>query len=170
MSTTEGTGETTQPTAAEPAQSGRGKAKRAEAEAQAQGPDDFERAVGEYNDCVGEAIREYERRLEQLNEEYVEAVDAAGGERTPEARQRALAEANERYADGVAANIAEADKAVEECFRAYTRSVGAAFGSAGGDDLTVQKLNEIAEHLTFVAAAASGAFPAWWWRPVEQQD
>jgi len=164
MSTTEGTGKTTQPAAAKAAQSGRGKAKRAEAP----GPDDFERAVSEYNDCVGEAIREYERRLEELNEQYVDAVDAAGGERTPEARQRALAEANERYADGVAASIAETDKAVESCFRAYTRGVGAAFGSAGGEDLTVQKLNEIAEHLTFVAAAASGAFPAWWWRPIDE--
>jgi hypothetical protein len=26
----------------------------------------------------------------------------------------------------------------------------------------------VASEMTFVAAAAAGTFPAWWWRPVEQ--
>jgi hypothetical protein len=145
----------------------KGRANEAEAQRKAPAPDEFERAIAGYHDCVGAVIVDYERRLQQLNDEYVEAANAAAEEPTPAAQQRALAEANERHANGTAAIIAESDEAVERCFEQFGAGLKAAFAAAKKDSLTVQKLAEVASQTAFVAAAASGAFPAWWWRPTD---
>jgi sugar-specific transcriptional regulator TrmB len=129
-------------------------------------PDAFEAAAQDYHDCVGEVIRGYEEALERLNDEYIRAVEEAATHRTPLAQQKALAEANERYANGLAENVDSADKAVEACLRQFVGALKAALGDADDDALDASKLTSIAADTLFIANAASGAFPAVWWRPV----
>lgn len=131
--------------------------------------DPFEKAVTGYHACVRQAIGRYERRLQDLNSEWSQAVEAAGREGTFEAQQRALRKANEGYANGIQENIRQADTDVEECLRQYAGDLKNAFAHADADSLGAAKLDYIGRETSFIANAAVGAFPPEWWRPLENQ-
>lgn len=125
----------------------------------------FEAAVRNYHRRVRETIADFERRLEELNTRYREAVRAAADADTFDARHEVLLVANEEYWASVRANIDTADGEVEDSLREFVDDMKAAWDGLAADDLTTGILAWIGQQTWIVASAAAGAFPAVWWRP-----
>ncbi|MDQ5822032.1 MAG: hypothetical protein M3540_11385 [Actinomycetota bacterium] len=132
-------------------------------------PNPFEQAIAGYHECVRGVIGRYEKRLEKLAVEYVDAADAASQKATAEGQQKAFADATERYNQGADKSTTESDKAIADCLKRFGTALQAAFAKAKDGSLDAATLAYIGSETLFIANAAAGAYPPAWWRPTAEK-